>query len=1201
MLSFRRISVFPLLLFCVLATLLVTKVLTSLRPIHLTPAFTQTNVLAAQNSDSTFTLNGKLTAQAAPTTAGATATPVYSSCRDPLSSPPPATEKLEFCQQSSFDLTEYLAPTCAGGKCATVNGSAIMTTGANVGNVNNYVENVRGGFIKQHSNEIYFLYKVENGWFKIYQDTIWGGGPGGFFQCQGGVGTGQAFNRSFNADKSWGRNVIEVQSSCGKESENNGFITTYAKQWDGKNINDESTGTSFDMPESSLAACTVPGQTGIVTGGKTKLIFQGAAKCNNWSGDMVSFTNVSGVGAGETYMYCKGLGLCGFYEKIDFTQQANQPKNWSGKDVCNLKAGGSTSTIGNYFEYNLQRECGQTPIKVLNNFMDEYSVSCMPQAKYVLELANQKDCDKTSKGCVNWNSTGDLKFTAGSGQLFGLFRNEAEINKRYNNANNWRMKNRQESVEAYLTARPDTIPAVVQSANFQYNGSARPDLGTLSSYQSPLYKLSTLEQQCTLTYHKLAAVKELCAPFNRIEGEENTECAINQFLPNTSLRYLDLLERMKSADNCEPMMHPDASNSDAIKLREQILSIDPAMEVGYRPAFVVVATLVGDPDQKNPKFQAQGSDTTKFWQIDYMEVKVPSFGSDFLDKETATSISNPDRPGGTYQDPLKFTANLLTTPQMQEKFRTEEEADRNKVRDAAKAMMPTATGPLPGGTVIGASQTPIKCRSSKGVYSVDACDNIARALVTFINASTVLPAQGQGDSGQSLHREVSPARGWLPANQCAVDEKDLYGNALHTEKPVAAKYQVAEEGKTIGSKLESKIQVGKYVKKTDAAAEVSANIRMVAGDSVADPQANNFGSTHVFFISPHNYTLMYAQNAFLSMLTTDQQKWVLDNKDFNSVLKTTGVDSYSGSKDVSTYCVAKGTQTPIACPSASDTVTQYDRIDVSAEMKRAQEHDKELTSPIMWQTAGNVANFPTRLFTLLTNPPDNPTYQMTIGCTGPNATELWLQGKCKPVTTPVPGSTPIPSPAPTGQCIDVWVSQAQAQAAAAQMKKDLPGQQFSTNQFAGWSAYFSAAANPTSQHIFYNDCDSGKSCINYVLDRVTTETEINPYLIMAMAFNESGGLISKEPGFVGPHFGCGIDRSRPGYISNDTIENKLECAMGFFARNRSLTSEEALRLYGYSNANRNNNLNTIIKYLSNGTYTGTCDVSGSGEGTSTTK
>jgi len=84
--------------------------------------------------------------------------------------------------------------------------------------------------------------------------------------------------------------------------------------------------------------------------------------------------------------------------------------------------------------------------------------------------------------------------------------------------------------------------------------------------------------------------------------------------------------------------------------------------------------------------------------------------------------------------------------------------------------------------------------------------------------------------------------------------------------------------------------------------------------------------------------------------------------------------------------------------------------------------------------------------------------------------------------------------------------------------------------------------------------------------------------------NESGGLISNKPGFVGPHFGCGLGASdNPGQIIGDgTIENKLQCVLGFFQRNSIDTPAEAdaaLKTYGYANGTRQDNLVKIIGYL----------------------
>jgi hypothetical protein len=1186
MLPSRKTSVVPLLLFCVLLTLFVLKVASVFRPVALLPQGSAPLAQApGEITQDTNPSNVRVIAQLNPNpnSVFANATSIASTCGGPLPSPIP-TDALAFCEQQSVDVTDYIAPQCGdvGGNCGTVTGSSVTLTDAFYGSVTNSVENLGNGTIKQNSNDIHFIYQSSGGSISLLQDTIWGGGPaGGFFTCDGT--NEEAFYRVYSADGTLGNKQYPTTAQCGQINTSSSFLKTFKKKWDGKDINNPATGTSPLMPESELAACNVSEQTGITVTNTNRMIFQGKAKCNGVDFDMAAFLNVGGAGAEEVNMYCKGKGLCAFYQKIDFSLEANQPKNWVGKDICNLKdAGGSAASLPNYFEYNLQRACGQTPEKVMQNFLDEYSVTCVPETNYALEFVRREQCLRTSQGCAGWNTTGELKFVAGS-RLFGLFRNEDAVNSRYNNRNAALNKNRQESIEAYLTGRPDRIPSYVQ------NNSNSPNITQLSMYQSPLYKNTTLEQQCVLIYNKLEAVKELCDPINRIEGEENSECAINQFLPNTSLRYVDLYNEIGNVNRCQSLMNPAPNNTQAIALRDQILNVDPAMEVGYRPAFLVVATFVGDPTQLNPRFLAQGQDKSRFWQVDYLEIKVPTFGSDFTDPKGAQA-SNKSRPGGSYKDPLRATADVLMTPELQEAYAKEEEDERTKIRGAAVQVMPSATGDLPNGWVLGATNAPIKCRSKTqpGVFSANDCDNIARALVSFINASGAFTPEPD-----SLHRQFSPVREWIPSiNKCGVNEEDLYGNSVLTADPVDPQYRVAEEANTIGSKLESKAEVGLYKKKTEAITEIEANVRMTAGDGVGDPNVDNFGSTRIFFVSPHNYTLMYAQNAYMGLLTPEQQKLVLENANFNSVLKTKGLDSFSGDKVEETYLTMKGTGES-GPPPIINSPEFADEYKVSTQLQREKPAgEEEEDSPLMWQTAGSVANFTTRLSALLTNPIGSKMYDFTLGCTGPYATEMWLQGRCTAVASnPNDPANPDPNAPvdPNAACVEVFVDESEAQAAATQLKRDLPGQQQRTSSFAGWAAYFSVTNRMQDQHLFRNDCDGGKSCINYILDRIVTETQINPYLAIAISLNETGGLISNEPDAVGPHFGCGVDRDRPGYISSNTIENKLECMMGFFARNSSLSSDEAMRLYGYKNGMRNDNINKIISYISKGQYDGTCE------------
>lgn len=73
--------------------------------------------------------------------------------------------------------------------------------------------------------------------------------------------------------------------------------------------------------------------TGNVSGTK-QLVFNGNAKCGSFSGDILVIRNESGAGSGEIFIYCKGIGLCGWYQDMDFSDPSNNPKNWVGKDIC---------------------------------------------------------------------------------------------------------------------------------------------------------------------------------------------------------------------------------------------------------------------------------------------------------------------------------------------------------------------------------------------------------------------------------------------------------------------------------------------------------------------------------------------------------------------------------------------------------------------------------------------------------------------------------------------------------------------------------------------------------------------------------------------------------------------------------------------------------------------------------------------------
>lgn len=1247
----RKTNIFPTLLFVFLVGFIALKVFTAFSPVSLKIPQISIPVLAPAEPQLAADPNSvRIIAQANPNpgSVATAAQPVPAICggegvgTSPLAKPPaPASNEsaaTEACAKATLDnLIDYITPNCEGTSCKgpTVTATSVTLTQGSYGGVTNYVEKIdndgTGDVFKQYSNNTNFAYKVKDGYIRLMQDTIWGGGPdGGYFTCDN-RNLGQAFYRAYDQKTNeLGAPIYPTTVSCGTPNESSAYLKAFPKVFNGKDINDPANVTSQLATDADLGGdiCKVANQTHsnnnpIYSTSTNKMIFNGKAKCNGQVNEMAAFLVTNGAGQGEVSMYCLGKGLCAWYQKLDFSVAENKPDAWAAtggsdadlKDLCQLrKAGGDISKLPDYFEYNLQR-CENTPQTVLNNFVDEYSVSCVPQTDYSLDLLRKEDCFKTPKGCSNWNTTGELKFVAGN-QLFGLFRNEELVKNRYATPTSYESRVRNESIEAYFSSpgRCGEGGAGCVDGHVQLNpGIDRiTSIEQLSIYQSPLFKGSTLTQQCQLIYDKLEAVDELCQPYNRISGEENSECAINQYLPNTSLRYSDLYKKMKAAkrESCNSLMNPNKANAEAVAMRDQILRVDPSMEIGYRPAFIVLATLVNQPTDKNPQFRA-GTSPTRFWQVDYLEIKVPTFGSDFLNRNLTKAASNPNRPGGSYQDPLRFTADILTRPEIQEKYREEEAGERKVIRDFVSAVETTSTGKITPGELIGKdadADSPIRCRDGKGSYSAGSCDNIARALITFINATETV------DPATKLHYQyTSTSEQLLPSvKKCEVDEDIFYENVMHKASlngPVGKEFQQAEEATTIGSKLEAK-NVGNLQKKTDATADVEAfleDMSAAGGQQTAEAQdaglsfsrVNGLGRTRIFMVSPHKFTLLYAQNAFLGLLTKEQQDKVLNDPNFNSVLKTKDLDTFTNENENARSEYPLGATEPITPAQAAlitSAPTSGQMVEVSAKIQK----DNTKTSPLLWQAGGAVANLPTRMMALLTSPIGSKMQDFTLGCRGPQATEMWLKGSCVPAGEDKDGDgvgdTDGVNVSKT--CINVTATQNQADAAAAKLRQTLAIQQMPVTRtalrgaFAGWAAYFGVKDRPDDQHLFREDCTDNEGnkimCYELILKRVTEETNINPYLAIGISLNESGGLISSEPDFAGPHFGCG-NGATIGSTSSNTIENKLECMIGFFARNKQLSDDASLRRYGYANGQRNQNLNKIIGIISEGEYKGVCD------------
>ncbi len=118
------------------------------------------------------------------------------------------------------------------------------------------------------------------------------------------------------------------------------------------------------------------------------------------------------------------------------------------------------------------------------------------------------------------------------------------------------------------------------------------------------------------------------------------------------------------------------------------------------------------------------------------------------------------------------------------------------------------------------------------------------------------------------------------------------------------------------------------------------------------------------------------------------------------------------------------------------------------------------------------------------------------------------------------------------------------------------------------------------QHLFEISCN-GQICYEYIIGQTVANSRcggryFNPYVAIAIALNETGGLVSNLPdGSNIKHFGCD-PFGRLG-IGLTPVE-KFQCMINTFSNscNNGLSEEEALRRYGYNPSDNLNNLVVIL-------------------------
>lgn len=482
-------------------------------------------------------------------------------------------------QQSGIPVSDYVAPRCDG-NCPTVGASSIGEGFAYVGNVSNFVEWVDTNVFKQNSNEIHFLYEDSGGLIKFMQDTIWGGADNSFFTCNDNGA--RAMYRVFDSNGNWGRPILRDAMNCGEIYTSSGYLKAYEKQ--------AIVETDYNTP---LRECPVAGQSNIPTTTNNQLIFQGPAVCNSLDPiDVIMTTNLSGAGAGEVYVYCKGLGLCAWYQKLDFSKNSPADFNQS-TDVCNLEGAASGTLRDPYYV---------EPIKGLydyqiNNYQDQdhaimdsiyedliaqgYQAYCsVPNLNYLASANTNRLMLEDIMGIGDQGANPDDEQVTGS----RITVNISDYKQFYNYLDAqtpiWRKKG------LYVLNSKNSLEAFWSHKNEEER------IGLVPLNYSPAFVIASPENQCVEKLKILRAVNNKC---NTLQNPET--CALDISYHPDSFRFWELYKTVTATGfTCDLMTKNDKElNATQVKIKSSFLNMPFALPTAYRFAFAVYSAELREP------------------------------------------------------------------------------------------------------------------------------------------------------------------------------------------------------------------------------------------------------------------------------------------------------------------------------------------------------------------------------------------------------------------------------------------------------------------------------------------------------------------------------------------------------------------------------------------------------------------------------
>lgn len=598
------------------------------------------------------------------------------------------------CSQSTINVAEYVAPRCDGA-CPTVGGSSISEGEAYIGNVSNFVEWINADHFKQNSNNIHFLYQDTGNTINFLQDTIWGGGPdGGFFNCDGT--NDEAFYRVYDSNDNWGRSILKDTMSCGETNTSTGYIRAYKKT----PLIEEN-----PLTQTGLTECSVSGQSGKdhMTTVSQQLIFQGTAICNDLNPiDVIVTTNTAGAGSGETYVYCKGYGLCGWYQSLDFSE--NSPADWDeSTDVCTLESAIESINRDPYYVEPIQGmydyKGGGLDTETFDTIYEDlvaqgYQAYCsIPNIKYI---ASSNTNQTMLKDIMSTESGGNRVFVELDDykQFFNYIDAQTPL---------WRKKGiyvlkDKDSLENFWSHKDETIRAGFTTADF-----------------SPAFTVTSPEDQCREKMKIMKAVDKKCSTLQNPET-----CALDIAYTPNQFKYWELFKEIKKTGfECSQMKTPNEElNQAEIRIKNSIMEMPFTLPTSYRYAFAIYSAELREPRienelgslwsgtshkpgfdflRSNPIIQgnseqkpseagqnakprnevriiaflvpdfATNQDTFDFTYLSPAEVNYPAKSFVVTPKVHKATYPAPDY---DFNDALKIARNALQTPELQEDYAT---------------------------------------------------------------------------------------------------------------------------------------------------------------------------------------------------------------------------------------------------------------------------------------------------------------------------------------------------------------------------------------------------------------------------------------------------------------------------------------------------------------------------------------------------